>query len=248
MAQRWWPDGLPSDSDGDGDGEPGTKRPRTQCGLPDIPSDDDCTSADAPGLSAGVPGTSAGALGSSAVVPAHSAGAAGRRRSPKAQIDPKWRDDATSVDAAMVEWLRTHEIAWAAAVGEVLGAKLARIKPPQVATDCEGIGAPSEALRIMELARVIGGYHHVMSCEIDDVARTWFLRHHRWPDHLFQNMLDRTWPEGASPDLLSSGVTVLQGIDCDLYVCGFPCQPFSSRHVRSTVFDEAKVTSLAVIV
>ena len=167
--------------------------------------------------------------------------------SPNFHIDQKWRDDGSSVEAAVVEWVRAHDIPWIAAVREALGSKLVHVRRPLVATDCEGIGAPCEAMRIMEFTHVIGSYHHFMSCEIDVFARTWFLRHHRWPDLLHQNMLDRTWPEGSCMDLFSNGLTVLP-VGCDIYVCGFPCQPFSLRHSGSAVFDEAKVILFATFI
>ena len=265
MAQQWWPEGLPAilDEEGVVDGQAGSgvcvgasvasrrapvaKRPRLQQGLPEIPSDEESqSSAAVSGVSAAVPGTSAVAsvdvglplVSDEPAVQTSRRISVGQASARKPVISWAWKDDAALIDEAMIEWVRCNTIVWADTVQQVLGSILMH-KNPRVATDCEGIGAPCEAFRILELRGALGGYHHVMSCEIDGVARSWFLRHHRWPDLIFSDMEDRTWPEGASQDLVTDSQSHLPD-DCDIYVCGFPCQPFSERHAGSALFDERK--------
>ena len=249
-----------------------SKRPCVQHGLPVVSSDDDgqfgqvgaLASADVPGPSADSPGDRSAAGGAavgqmfasshgegvSAVVSgdhvASTDEAGGPRlvggaRNSAANVNRQWKEDVALVDGAVAEWVRSREIPWVETVKAVLGPQLIALHP-RVATDCEGIGAPCEAMRIMEHGGAMGKYHHVMSCEIDDDARSWFLRHHGWPDTLFRDMLERTWPDGVCTDLLTNSPSPLPQ-DCDIYVCGFPCQPFSGRHGKSALFEEVKVRS-----
>lgn len=75
----------------------------------------------------------------------------------------------------------------------------------KVATDCSGIEAPLMALDVLGVK-----YHHVFSSEIDKHA-TAFIQKNFPPDVIYSDLTTRT---DVVPDI-------------DLYVAGFPCQPFS---------------------
>lgn len=215
-------------------------------GLPSISEDDDDAFGRSAGGSAGV---LADRLGES-VVSASAPGVVGQRAgvlrpgrrgaaagSP-VHIDPQWRDSAVKMESAVLQWVRLNDVAWARTVKNVLGERL-RKHAPDVFTDCEGIGAPLEALRILEFIGALGPYHHLASCEIDQDARAWLLKHHRCPDVVFGDMLARTWPGGVDVDLLTNTPREIPH-GADIYICGFPCCPFSLRKSNSKLFEEEK--------
>ena len=98
----------------------------------------------------------------------------------------------------------------------------------RVGTDCSGIDAPLQALKNLGVP-----FHHVFSSDIDATCRA-------------------TIEANASPDILYGRDTAdgditrrdnAQTPEVDLYVCGFPCQPFSKvgmkrglEDARGTVF------------
>ena len=198
-------------------------------------SSEGIASASAPGASSRPP-FGQGAGSSEGIASARAPGASSR---PRVHIDPQWRDQAAKTERAVLQWTRSNDVVWARAVKTVLGEKLWK-QSPQVFTDCEGIGAPLEALRIMEFVGALGPYLHLASGEIDQDARAWFLKHHRWPDRLFGDMLGRAWPVGIDRDLfLDQPCEIPHG--ADMYICGFPCCPFSLRKRSSALFEEEKV-------
>lgn len=75
-----------------------------------------------------------------------------------------------------------------------------------IGTDCSGIEAPIEALKQLNIP-----FKHKWSCEIDKFAR--------------QSILANSSPEIMYEDITKRDHSKLP--DIDLYVCGFPCQPFS---------------------
>lgn len=75
----------------------------------------------------------------------------------------------------------------------------------RVGTDCSGIEAPIEALKQLRIP-----IDHKWSCEINQFARMSIQANHK-PIRMYE---DITKPRPNLPDI-------------DLYVCGFPCQPFS---------------------
>ncbi len=77
----------------------------------------------------------------------------------------------------------------------------------RIGTDCSGIEAPIQALTQLGVDFV-----HSFSCEKDQYAR--------------QSILANYNPEVIYEDILSRKNSQLP--DIDIYVCGFPCQPFSS--------------------
>ena len=145
------------------------------------------------------------------------------------------------MESAVLQWVRLNDVAWAHTVKNVLGERL-RKHAPEVFTDCEGIGAPLEAFRILEFIGALGPYHHLASCEIDQDARAWLLKHHRCPDVVFGDMLARTWPGGVDVDLLTNTPREIPH-GADIYICGFPCCPFSLRKSNSKLFEEEKAWS-----
>lgn len=76
----------------------------------------------------------------------------------------------------------------------------------RIGTDCSGIEAPIEALRQLKVP-----FQHVFSSEIDQYARQSLLANSE-PEILYEDLTKRD--HARVPDI-------------DIYVCGFPCQPFS---------------------
>jgi len=90
-----------------------------------------------------------------------------------------------------------------------------------VGTDCSGIEAPIQALKLFKNLKI----NHEFSSEIDSFAKKSLLANYK-PQLFFNNIDDKR----VLPKL-------------DIYVCGFPCQPFSlagnrlgSEDVRGTIF------------
>ena len=84
----------------------------------------------------------------------------------------------------------------------------------RVGTDCSGADAPVWALRCLGVA-----FQHVFSCDNEPAVQE-FLRATSPPlQSLFSDMLQR--PVADIPDI-------------DIYVCGFPCTPYSSLRAHKT--------------
>lgn len=86
----------------------------------------------------------------------------------------------------------------------------------KIGTDCSGIEAPIQALENLGIR-----FKHVFSSEIDHFARESIMANYT-PDVLYEDMMERD-------------NTKLSNID--VYVCGFPCQPFSYAGKRKGVND-----------
>ena len=85
------------------------------------------------------------------------------------------------------------------------------MKPIRIGTDCSGIEAPIQALKKLGIP-----FKHIFSSDIDPYCR--------------QSILANYEPEILDKDMTTRDVTKLPPID--LYVCGFPCQPFSNAGKR----------------
>lgn len=93
-----------------------------------------------------------------------------------------------------------------------------------IGTDCAGIEAPIDALKQLNIP-----FTHAFSCEIDEKART-VISANTKPAQMYTDITNRDHKK-LSP--------------IDLYVCGFPCQPFTimnhtnprSQHKSHTIFD-----------
>lgn len=89
----------------------------------------------------------------------------------------------------------------------------------RVGTDCSGIEAPIQALKRTRIP-----FHHVFSSEIDKFCRKSIEANYS-PDIIFDDITSRNIED--VPDI-------------DLYVCGFPCQPFSHAGNRRGMYDKKR--------
>jgi DNA (cytosine-5)-methyltransferase 1 len=104
------------------------------------------------------------------------------------------------------------DLASAAAVApSAATAPAAAAAPLLLATDCSGVGSPFLVLLRMGLP-----CRHLWASDSEKACRT-MLRHHCAPEMLFRSIEERPRDELPQPDL---------------YVVGFPCQPFSGAGCR----------------
>lgn len=95
----------------------------------------------------------------------------------------------------------------------------------RVGTDCSGIEAPIQALKKLRIP-----FRHVFSSEIDKFCIQSIKANYN-PEIIFGDK------EGVSPngDITKRSISDLP--DIDLYVAGFPCQPFSTAGKRKGFLD-----------
>ena len=93
----------------------------------------------------------------------------------------------------------------------------------KVGTDCSGIEAPIEALKQMKIP-----FKQVFACEIDVYAR--------------KSMEANYHCEKTYLDITKRDISTVPNLD--MYICGFPCQAFSTignrkgtRDSRGTIFN-----------
>jgi hypothetical protein len=96
----------------------------------------------------------------------------------------------------------------------------------RIVHDCRGIDGIGEALRSLHVAGILMSPPVlVASSERNASAQAWCKMFHTWPAIHYDDMCDRNGVPTPSSDL---------------YCCGFPCQPFSTRRGDvSGTFDEA---------
>ena len=116
---------------------------------------------------------------------------------------------ARQVAVARRQWLETHGV-------RVSGEASPRVK---VGTDCSGAEAPIWALRAMQVPHT-----HVFSCDWKERVRDFIKATSPPAGPIFADMLQRRCEDIPA---------------MDIYVCGFPCTPFSTlRHHRTRLLKE----------
>jgi len=106
-----------------------------------------------------------------------------------------------------------------------VGVFRSRMRPLRIGTECSGIEAPIVALRRLGIPHV-----HVYSTEVNASAQVW-ASHNYAP---LQRFRDITTRDAASLPPV------------DLYVCGFPCQPYSALN-RKKRDDDARKSVLTCV-
>ena len=96
-------------------------------------------------------------------------------------------------------------------------------RPLRVGTDCSGLDTPIAALEEILLGRN-RRIHHVFSSELDPKTRQ-ILLHNFTPDYHHTDVARRALRLGG-PGNEHPAVDQLPNLD--IYVAGFPCQPFAS--------------------
>jgi len=96
----------------------------------------------------------------------------------------------------------------------------------RVGTDCSGIEAPIQALRQLKIP-----FKHIFSSDIDKYCIQSIKANYE-PEIIFGDK-EGPFPEG---DITKRNIEDVPNID--LYVCGFPCQPFSQAGQRKGFKDK----------
>jgi len=105
--------------------------------------------------------------------------------------------------------------------------------PLRIGTDCSGLEAPVLALDAMGIP-----YCHVFSSEVSAAKRRYIEANFVQAPASSRSI---GWRRGNSslrlyPDMLKRDLATLPR--CDIYVCGFPCKPFSRLNTKSRAFAE----------
>ena len=107
-----------------------------------------------------------------------------------------------------------------------------------VATDCSGSGSPEAALRALDAAVGLRTPKFLFACDITPASQRW-LQGAFAPRHFLPDMCQRRFGEDGmrTHDIQGKPVFVPKGL-LDVYVCGFPCQPFSAKGPRRHFEDD----------
>ena len=127
-----------------------------------------------------------------------------------------------AIPAALEQHLNT----WGMRLRRELG-MMAHAVPLRVGTDCAGLEAPILSLRAMQIKHT-----HVFTCEQDAKKRE-YIRQNFSEAAMFEDMCAR------DPATLPHH---------DLYVCGFPCKPFSTLHAGSSFFRQKEARPFFAVI
>lgn len=89
--------------------------------------------------------------------------------------------------------------------------------PLRIATDCSGLDTPITALNLVGIP-----YEHIFSSDINESSKKFILQNHK-PHTFYNNLIGRKFDTN---------------LKLDLYVAGFPCQPFSTLGKQCGINDK----------
>ena len=130
----------------------------------------------------------------------------------RSHLDSWGRNLRNTVEMVRVRWMKMNP--------SVLAFRSLKDAVPSLGTDCSGAEAPVWALKQMMIP-----HKHVWSCDCDPTVREFIQSCSPPADKLYADMLNRATDE--TPNV-------------DIYVCGFPCTPYSMLRAHKTKkFKEA---------
>lgn len=121
---------------------------------------------------------------------------------------------------------------WAARVKHQWSAQKLRTLSVRVASDCSGLGSPETAVRALERVGCVSSMSYEWAADWSDASQRWLEQVVGVPRHaILGDMSKRVLSGGAMLDTAINGSSfrVSHDRDVDLYVCGFPCTPFSTK-------------------
>jgi site-specific DNA-cytosine methylase len=137
---------------------------------------------------------------------------------------------------------------WAARVRRQWPRKGAAAAPVslRVAPDCSGLGSAEAAVQALERVGCAASVRYMWAADWADASQWWLCNVTRIPrEKIFGDMNQRVFLSGAMRNVNMDGKQVMTTREdgLDLYVCGFPCKPFSTKG-KQLGFDDKAAGSL----